>query len=103
VLSPAATRYCDKVLRMKTDRYIKTVLTVIAIMLALIAARPLISPDTISAQTSFAGVQFATQGATFTFFDSRTGEVWRYNTENGAPMNRWQITKLGAPLSVKNR
>jgi hypothetical protein len=87
---------------MKTDTYTKIVLTVIAIMLAAIAFKPLISPEMISAQGSFAGVQFTMSGRGFYFFDTRTGEIWGYGSQDGTlGAQQWRLTKLGAPLSVK--
>lgn len=70
---------------MKPDIYTKTVLAVIALLLAVIALRPF--PETIAqAQTSFAGVQFSPiSGPAGEFkilaFDTRTGEVWLYYSE----------------------
>jgi hypothetical protein len=65
---------------MKPDFYTKAVLTVIALMLTVIACKPLVSPDaTTRAETApFAGVQFwSDAGATFAF-DIRTGDIYRY-------------------------
>jgi hypothetical protein len=79
---------------MKPDIYTKAVLTVIAIMLAVIACKPLISPDTTaSAQGSFAGIQYAGGGQ---FFDTRTGEIWVYTAEQLIVKQR--LAKLGQPL-----
>jgi len=67
---------------MKPDFYTKAVLTVIALMLAVIACKPLFSPETIvSAQGSFAGVQFTHNptGSDLYFFGSSGESVgnWR--------------------------
>jgi len=62
---------------MRTETYTKAVLSVIAILLAVIASRPYFSPDAmVSAQGPFAGVQY--QGPNISFFDTRTGEPWMY-------------------------
>jgi hypothetical protein len=87
---------------MKTDRYTKAVLTVIALLLAVIACSQFVNPHmTAEAQGSFAGVQI---GPNLSFFDTRTGEVWIYGQYPGvagkqAPVeSKLRITKLGQPL-----
>jgi len=86
---------------MRPDIYTKTVLTVIAAMLAVIACRPLISPETtVSAQGPFAGVLFSGVGGSYSFFDTRTGDLWTYSYE--MPKARTyvgKVTKLGQPLA----
>jgi len=61
---------------MRPDIYTKAVLTVIAVMLTVIAVKPLISPDTTASAQSgqFVGVQYGN----LDFFDSRTGEVFSF-------------------------
>ena len=84
---------------MRIDLYTKVVLTVIMLLLGVIAIRPLVHPDTTaSAQGPFAGVQFASYGG-YTFFDSRTGDIWLYNSPDipGAP-SHLRLTKFGQPL-----
>lgn len=83
---------------MRPDIYTKAVLTVIAIMLTVIAVKPLINPTiTASAQSAqFASVQFTGLGnGVSQFFDTRTGDVWLY----GFYENTWQhlgkVTVLG--------
>jgi len=68
---------------MKLDTYTKVVLTAATLLLAAIALRPLISPDTTaSAQAAFSGVQissYASATGVYTdFFDTRTGDLWEY-------------------------
>jgi|HubBroStandDraft_6_1064221.scaffolds.fasta_scaffold4432775_1 hypothetical protein len=84
---------------MRIDWYTKGVLTVIAVLLGVIAIRPYVSPDAVAhAQGSFAGVQFASsEGIHFSFFDSRTGEVWNY--VNWKPMTSWRLHQLGQPMT----
>ena len=89
---------------MRTDKYTKAVLTVIALLLAVIAGKTVISPEaTASAQGAFAGVQYTNGG--LSFFDSRTGEVWEYNYQSPAQgvqfMRKFRLTKLGQPLAVE--
>ena len=80
---------------MRIDLYTKGVLTVIAVLLAVIAFRPYVSPDAVvQAQGPFAGVQYSSVEGFPTLFDSRTGEVWGYF--NGR-VDHTRIAKLGAP------
>jgi hypothetical protein len=82
---------------MRIDWYTKGVLTVIAILLGVIALRPYVSPDAVvHAQGSFAGVQANAN----LFFDTRTGDIWDYNYNNGGLTQHLHLTKLGAPLGV---
>ena len=64
---------------MKPDLYTKAVLTVIAIMLSVIASKPIFNPDTTaSAQTAFAGMQMT--GANGQYFSSMPGAARFGNT-----------------------
>jgi len=92
---------------MKPDLYTKAVLTVIAVMLTVIACNQYVSPAaTASAQSApLASVQYS--GPTgYSFFDTRTGDVWEYTraaTVYGTAVPAAQhyvgkLTKLGAPL-----
>jgi len=77
---------------MRPDIYTKAVLTVIAIMLTVIAVKPIFSPEaTASAQSaSFAGNQvFFHEDRSFTIYDNRTGDYWQYDPrlKPGAPNN----------------
>jgi hypothetical protein len=87
---------------MKPDLYTKAILTVIALLLAVIVFRPLVSPD-ISAsaqQGSFAGVQMAATGNSLEFLDPRADEVWVYSFQGGGPIQHFHLTALGQPLEV---
>ena len=93
---------------MKPDIYTKAVLTVIAIMVTVIAGKPLVSPDTTaSAQSAqFAGIQFGSAVGVLYFFDSHSGEIWAYNgytgvSETGKLDEKYRLTKLGQPLTVE--
>ena len=83
---------------MRIDLYTKSVLTVIAVLLAVIAFKQYVSPDAVAhAQGSFAGLQFtAGDGGSINFFDSRTGEIWKYF--NHIPTAKYRLTKLGQPM-----
>lgn len=94
---------------MKPDVYTKTILTIIAMMLTVIACNQYVNPAaTVSAQTSqLAGVQFSINrpADTISFFDTRTGELWNYDLRNGNmlgmngnALGRWKLTALGQPL-----
>ena len=81
------------------DWYTKGVLTVIAVLLAVIAFRPYVSPEAVvQAQWSFAGVQFAFDGCgdCYSWFDTRTGEIWSYQGTHSPSKSR--LTKLGSPV-----
>ena len=82
---------------MKPDLYTKSILTVIALMLTVIAGKTVISPDTTaSAQSApFAGVQYHDME----FFDTRTGDVWMYDRSYGKLSARFKLTKLGQAMT----
>jgi len=85
---------------MKPDLYTKAVLTVIAVMLAVIAFRTVINPEmTASAQEAFGGVQFSGANGGHAFFDTRTGEVFQYAFPSGKLIYRQKLTKLGQDLT----
>jgi hypothetical protein len=60
-----------------------------------IAFRPYVSPEgVVQAQGSFAGVQFTGGGYPESFFDTRTGEIYHYDSGG---VGKLRLTKLGAP------
>ena len=80
---------------MRIDVYTKAVLTIIAVMLAVIAIQPFITPQTTArAQSAFASLEFIGDA----FFDTRTGDVWWYNTDSGAVSDHFRMTRPGQPL-----
>lgn len=81
---------------MRIDTYSKVVLTVIALLLGLIVWRQYGSPETVSAQASLSGVQMAVTPLGYTFFDTRSGEVWEYSGVNLHAKHR--VSKLGQVL-----
>lgn len=84
---------------MRIDLYTKTILTLIALLLAVIAVQPLVHPTrTVQAQGSFNGVQFTGGPGGFWIFDSRSGDVWAYGT-HGEPVQHYKIAALGQPLT----
>ncbi len=86
---------------MRIDWYTKGVLTVIAVLLGVIALRPYVSPDAVHAQGSFAGVQYSGPNIS-SFFDTKSGEVFEYswNGAGSSVVNKYRLTKLGAPAMV---
>jgi hypothetical protein len=95
---------------MKPDLYTKAVLTVIALLLAVIAYKAVIRREpALSAQPApFAGVEFTRGNGILTFFDTRTGEIWDYDTYYsddrrvyGHALRKFTLTKLGEPVGVE--
>jgi hypothetical protein len=84
---------------MRIDRYSKVVLTVIALLLGLIVCRQYGSPETVAAQGSLIGVQMAVTPLGYTFFDTRSGEVWEYSGANLHAKHR--MIKLGQALAAE--
>jgi hypothetical protein len=83
---------------MRIDLYTKTILTLIALLLAVIALKPILQPQTVKAGGSFSGVQFSATVGGFWVFDSSTGDVWAYNSGSGKADIHFKVTKLGQPL-----
>jgi hypothetical protein len=84
---------------MRIDLYTKTVLTVIALLLSVIALKPIFQPAPAMAQGKFTGVEFASSSGRLFFFDSRTGHIWTYFHENGSGGENFTLTELGKPLT----
>jgi hypothetical protein len=72
-------------------------LIVIALLLAVIALRPIFQPQPVLAQGTLGGVQFTFSQGYYTFFDGRTGDLWQYNPY-GQLSQHYKMTKLGDPL-----
>ena len=85
---------------MRIDLYTKTILTFIALLLAVIALKPIIQPTPALAQANMSGVQFTAVGREIAFFDPKSGDVWQYDTYLNAPypIKHFKLTKLGMPL-----
>lgn len=84
---------------MRIDLYTKAVLTVIALLLAVVACKDVSQPPGVAASGPLAGVQFsATLGGLFAI-DTNTGEMWMYGEDNKAKY-AGKITKLGDPIDV---
>jgi hypothetical protein len=81
---------------MKPDLYTKSVLTVIALMLAVVACNQYVSPRaTVEAQGTLAGVQIA--GAQFGFWalDTRSGDLWYYSPTDGTDSGTLKVKPYG--------
>ncbi|HZL55642.1 MAG TPA: hypothetical protein VFC21_01085 [Bryobacteraceae bacterium] len=77
-------------------------LAVIATLLAVIAARPLIAPATTAlAQGQAFTVQFSADVPSVSFFDPRSGEIWQYNATDGQLMRNLRLNKPGQPLAIQ--
>jgi hypothetical protein len=91
------------------DLYTKTVLTFIAITLAVIAFKPLAGAQaTVNAQAplpaAFSGMQFSGVADEFTLFDPKTGDIWQYNSKRYKPPI-WlhsKILEFGKPVQESN-
>ncbi len=89
-------------LRMKTDLCTKSLLTVIAVLLAIIAVELSGRPaSAVQAAGQFSGVQYASTLGTVSFFNPNTGEVYIYSADPGSPkggtvLAAWKFTQLGA-------
>lgn len=81
---------------MNIDRYLKIVLTLIAIFLGFIAFKPLLTTQkTIAASDAdFSHLQFSSNFREF--FDTKTGELWNYQ-DLGRPSLKGRLISLGKP------
>jgi hypothetical protein len=84
---------------MRIDTYSKVVLTLIALLLGLMVGRQYGSPETVAAQSALTGVQVAVTPLGYSFFDSRTGELWEYSGANLHAKHR--VSKLGQALAAE--
>jgi hypothetical protein len=86
---------------MRIDLYTKTILTVIALLLAAMVLKPMFNPKPVMAQGSFSGIQFNAVGGELYSVDTRTGDVWGWNIENGQIIRHAKLIKIGQPLSTQ--
>ena len=64
---------------MRIDLYTKTILTLIVLLLAVVALKPIIQPASVMAQGGItAGLVFIGNSSGFVLLDSRSGETWNY-------------------------
>jgi hypothetical protein len=79
---------------MRTDVYMKTILTIIALLLAVIALKPLFQPQSARADGGYLGVQFSYSGGNHAFFDTRSGDVWEYG-DKGNFKQHYKVDQFG--------
>ena len=79
---------------MRADIYTKTVLTLIALLLAVIALKPLLLPQAAMADGAYGGIQFSYSGGNHAFFNATTGDVWEYG-DHGNYKSHYKVHELG--------
>jgi hypothetical protein len=87
---------------MRIDLYTKTILTLIALLLAVIALKPFAQPIAVKADAGLAGVQFWStgMGSSFLALDTKTGAIWLYEHRVGGVMEYvGKLTQLGKPIT----
>jgi hypothetical protein len=90
---------------MRIDLYTKVILTLIVLLLAVIALKPIFQPQPALAQGRFNGVQFcAIEGGLYAA-DMRTGDIWVYvthpaSTLNGQVVGHYKLAQLGTPFVI---
>lgn len=81
---------------MRIDVYTKTILTLIALLLAVIALKPILQPQAAMAEGSFPGLQFSYSGDTHAFFNVNTGMSTRATFGNMVIMETFATTTNSA-------
>jgi hypothetical protein len=79
---------------MRIDLYTKTILTLIALLLAVIVLKPIFQPQPAMAEGKYVGVQFSYSGGNHAFFDTRSGDVWEYG-DNGQFRQHYKVHEFG--------
>ena len=79
---------------MRIDLYTKTILTLIALLLAVFVMKPILQPQAVMAQGGFAGIQFSYSGGNHAFFNSSSGDVWEYG-DHGNFRNHYKVREFG--------
>lgn len=83
---------------MRLDLYVKTILTIIAIALVVIALQPVgvhaQSSTPSSLRAPFTGLTFQADGTGFMVFDPRTGDLWSYYAITDTPTH-YKIVEVG--------
>ena len=83
---------------MRIDLYTKTVLTLIALALLVIAGNSVLRPSPVSADNGIGGAHFLAAGQGVWAIDSRTGDIWQYPFGSGAPRHVGKVSQLGQPI-----
>jgi hypothetical protein len=79
---------------MRIDLYTKTILTIIALLLAVFTLRPILLPQSVMADGNYGHVQFSYSGGNHAFFDTRSGDVWEYG-EDGHFKQHYKVHQFG--------
>jgi hypothetical protein len=79
---------------MRIDFYTKTILTIIALLLAVILLKPVLLPQAALASGNYAGVQFSYSQGNHAFFDGNTGDVWEYG-DHGNFKSHYRVKEFG--------
>ncbi len=79
---------------MRFDLYTKTILSIIALFLAVFLLIPIFQPKPVMAQGPYAGVQFSYSGGNHAFFNVSTGDVWEYG-DHGNFRNHYKVREFG--------
>jgi len=79
---------------MRIDLYTKTILTIIALLLAVFTLKPILQPQAVMADGNYGHVQFSYSGGNHAFFDTRSGDVWEYG-EDGHFKQHYKVHQLG--------
>ena len=85
---------------MRIDLFTKSVLSVIAVLLAMIVFKQYANPNAaVQAQGGFGSLQFASS-CVKCFFDTRTGEIWEYggNGDLYSFTHKYRLTSPGQTL-----
>ena len=79
---------------MSIDLYTKTILTLIALLLAVFTLKPILQPQAVMADGDFSHIQFSYSGGNHAFFDTRSGDVWEYG-DSGNFRHHYKVHELG--------
>ena len=87
---------------MRIDLYTKFILTTIALLLAVIAIKPIVQPTAaVQAQSSLSNLQFL-GGGDLIVMDKQSGQIWEYGVQNAGGgtqvMNLGRFVSPGKPL-----
>ena len=83
---------------MPTDRYTKTLLTLITICLTLLTLHTLLEPEQTTHAATTNNVQFSADKDHLYFYDPSTGKIYTYLVVGGHTQNILQFTEMGNEL-----
>jgi hypothetical protein len=79
---------------MRIDLYTKTILTLVALLLAVSVLKPIVQPQAAMADGPYGSFQFSYSGGNHAFFDTRSGDVWEYG-DNGTFKQHYKVHEFG--------